>query len=147
MKLRLQLAMIVFAAIAANQVLGQEGREPTRNGFPKFSWDRVPVSAHFGIGEGLTSEQYDLIAKRFDFITLTAGPLPRASQGSAELFTAEAARAIKKTQSESESVVLLGQRQAEASIKNLQCRVPGRIHSPDEKRETDERTKSSSGST
>ncbi len=96
MKLRLQLAMIVFAAIAANQVLGQEGREPTRNGFPKFSWDRVPVSAHFGIGEGLTSEQYDLIAKRFDFITLTAGPLPRASQGSAELFTAEAARAIKK---------------------------------------------------
>ena len=88
-----QLGMIFLTVLAASCSMGQE---PARNGFPEFSWDRVPVSAHFGIGEGLTPEQYDFIADRFNFITLTAGPLPRSSKGSAELFTAEAARAIKK---------------------------------------------------
>ncbi len=63
---------------------------------PVFSWDRVPVSVHFGIGDGLEPEQYDFVAKHFNFITLTAGRFPRDSKGSAELYTAEAARAIKK---------------------------------------------------
>jgi len=34
---------------------------------------------------------------RFNFITLTADPLPRNSKGSADVHTAEAARAIKKS--------------------------------------------------
>lgn len=63
---------------------------------PVFSWDRVPVSAHFGIGDGLEPAQYDFLAEHFDFITLTAGRLSRNSESSAELQTAEAARAIKK---------------------------------------------------
>ncbi len=62
---------------------------------PVFSWDRVPVSVHFGIGEGLKPEQYDFVAKHFNFITLTAGRLPRDSKGSAETYTAQAAREIK----------------------------------------------------
>ncbi|MHC4200543.1 MAG: hypothetical protein ACYSU0_11170, partial [Planctomycetota bacterium] len=65
-------------------------------GLPVFSWDRVPVSVHFGIGGGLEPEQYDFVAKRFNFSTLTAGRFPRGGKGSAELYTAEAARAIKK---------------------------------------------------
>ena len=39
---------------------------------PVFSWDRVPVSVHFGIGEGLESEQYDFVAKHFNGNVLEA---------------------------------------------------------------------------
>ena len=93
MKVKHRLGMIFLIVITASSAMGQE---PARNGLPPFNWDRVPVSVHFGIGEGLTPEQYDFIAEHFNFITLTAGPLPRNSKGSAELYTAEAARAIKK---------------------------------------------------
>jgi hypothetical protein len=93
MKVKYRLGMFFLTVIATSNAMG---REPARNGFPEFNWDRVSVSAHFGIGEGLTPEQYDFIAKRFNFITLTAGPLPRNSKGSAEVYTSEAARAIKK---------------------------------------------------
>ncbi len=64
-------------------------------GYPEFSWDKVPVSVHFGIGEGLEPHQYDFIAKHFDFITLTAGRLPADSKSSAEIESAKAALAIK----------------------------------------------------
>ena len=87
------LGMIVLALFVPSSLAGQQ---PALDGAPPFSWDQVPVSAHFGIGEGLTPEQYDFVADHFNFVTLTAGPLPRNSEGSAELFTAEAARAIKK---------------------------------------------------
>jgi hypothetical protein len=93
MQVKHRLQMIFLTVITASSAMGQE---PARNGLPQFNWDRVPVSVHFGIGEGLTPEQYDYIAEHFNFITLTAGPLPRNSKGSAELYTAEAARAIKK---------------------------------------------------
>jgi hypothetical protein len=93
MKVKYRLGMFFLTVIATSNAMG---REPARNGFPEFNWDRVSVSAHFGIGEGLTPEQYDFIAKHFNFITLTAGPLPRNSKGSAEVYTSEAARAIKK---------------------------------------------------
>ena len=95
MKVRQLLGMILFTAISAIHAIGQEPQEPARNVFPEFSWDRVPVSVHFGISEGLEPEQYDFVAKHFNFITLTAGRLPRDSKGSAETYTAEAARAIK----------------------------------------------------
>ena len=77
MKVKHRLGMIFLTVIAASSALGQE---PARNGLPQFNWDRVPVSVHFGIGEGLTPEQYDFIAEHFNFITLTAGPLPRNSK-------------------------------------------------------------------
>ena len=60
---------------------------------PVFSWDRVPLYAHFGSGEGLQPSQYDFLANNFSFIGLTAG---RMRKGSAELHTAAAARAIKQ---------------------------------------------------
>ena len=41
--------------------------------YPKFSWDRVPVYAHFGYDPNLTPEQYDFLAKRFSFVTFAAG--------------------------------------------------------------------------
>lgn len=93
MKRPCQLGIVFFLVIIGGISLGQE---PAKKGLPHFDWDRVPVSVHFGIGEGLTPEQYDFIAEHFDFITLTAGPLPRDSKGSAELFTARAAKAIKE---------------------------------------------------
>ncbi len=43
------------------------------DGFPKFSWDRVPVYAHFGYDPNLTPEQYDFLAKRFPLVTFAAG--------------------------------------------------------------------------
>ncbi|MDG1872937.1 MAG: putative glycoside hydrolase [Mariniblastus sp.] len=90
MKFKLGLLLLIMTASSAI------GQEEGQGGLPLFSWDRVPVSVHFGIGEGLTSEEYDFIADHFNFITLTAGPLPKTSKGSAELYTARAARAIKK---------------------------------------------------
>jgi|SaaInlStandDraft_1057018.scaffolds.fasta_scaffold05492_6 hypothetical protein len=59
---------------------------------PQFSWDRVPLYAHFGIGEGLEPQQYDFLAEHFSLIGLTAG---RVRNGSAELHTAAAARELK----------------------------------------------------
>lgn len=85
--------MIFLTVMAASFAMGQE---PAGNGLPEFNWDRVPVSVHFGIGEGLAPEHYDFIAEHFNFITLTAGPLPRNSKGSAEMYTADAARAVKE---------------------------------------------------
>jgi len=83
-----------FAQIASEGV-GSGSRKPGQSpntslfgaGFPPFSWDRVPVSAHLGAGSGLTSDQYDFLAKHFDFITYT---------GSSEENTAAAARAVKQ---------------------------------------------------
>jgi hypothetical protein len=42
-------------------------------GFPKFSWDHVPVYAHFGYDPNLTPEQYDFVAKHFPLVTFAAG--------------------------------------------------------------------------
>lgn len=65
-------------------------------GAPKFSWDKVPLNAHFGISNGLTSDEYQFLAETFDFITITAGPKKGDDYTSAELYTAEAAKEIKK---------------------------------------------------
>ena len=93
MRFKYLFGTIFVSLIATVPVTGQE---PTQKGLAPFSWDRVPVSVHFGIGEGLKPDQYDFIAAHFDFVTLTAGRLSRSSEGSAELFTAEATREIKK---------------------------------------------------
>lgn len=79
MKVRQLLGMILFTSISASHAIGQERQQPAGNVFPEFNWDRVPVSVHFGIGDGLEPEQYDFLAKHFHFITLTAGRLPKSS--------------------------------------------------------------------
>ncbi|GAB6166379.1 hypothetical protein JCM19992_23790 [Thermostilla marina] len=96
MKARYVLGMILFTAISVMHAIGQQRQEPAKRALPEFKWDRVPVSAHFGIGDGLEPAQYDFVAKHFNFITLTAGRLPRDSEGSAETYTAQAALAIKE---------------------------------------------------
>ena len=60
---------------------------------PEFSWDRVPLYAHFGIGQGLKPEQYDFLAENFMLIGLTAG---RGGTDSAEEYTAAAAAELKQ---------------------------------------------------
>ena len=63
------------------------------DGYPPFSWDRVPVSAHLGIRDGLEPEQYDFLAEHFDFITFTGGKIHSET---IEPNIAAGARAIKK---------------------------------------------------
>lgn len=46
---------------------------PADDQFPKFTWDRVPVYAHFGYDPNLTPEQYDFLARHFSLVTFAAG--------------------------------------------------------------------------
>ncbi len=46
-------------------------------GKPHFSWDRVPVSAHLGLGDGLTAKQTKFIAEHYNFITFTGGRMSK----------------------------------------------------------------------
>ena len=62
-------------------------------GLPSFSWDRVPLYAHLGIGDGLEPKQYHFLADHFGVITFTGGRVTRGS--SVEPNIAAAARAIK----------------------------------------------------
>lgn len=60
----------------------------------KFSWDRVPLYAHFGVGGGLKPTEYDFLAKNFSFITLTYGK--GTLEGSAETHLTMAASELRK---------------------------------------------------
>ena len=68
-------------------------------GYPHFSWDRVPVYAHVGLGEGLNSEQYTFLADHYDFIAFTGGSMSHEYRIQKELsferIAANAARTIK----------------------------------------------------
>ncbi|MFO1436893.1 MAG: putative glycoside hydrolase [Verrucomicrobiaceae bacterium] len=44
-------------------------------GYPAFSWDRVPVYAHFGYDPALKPEQYDFLAKHFSLVSFAAGSM------------------------------------------------------------------------
>ncbi len=52
MKVIHPLGMILLTVITASHAIGQERKEPARNGFPEFNWDRVSVSAHFAHRRG-----------------------------------------------------------------------------------------------
>ena len=43
------------------------------DGLPAFSWEHVPLYAHFGYDANLRPEQYDFLAKHFSLVTLAAG--------------------------------------------------------------------------
>lgn len=42
---------------------------------PAFSWDRVPLYAHFGYDTNLTPAQFDFVAKNFPLVTFAAGSI------------------------------------------------------------------------
>jgi len=65
---------------------------PAAGGYPEFSWDRVPLYAHLGIGDGLKPEQCEFLADHFQLITFTGG----ITKSSVETNIAAAARAIKQ---------------------------------------------------
>ena len=67
MKTLLALSIVLLAAH------GTTAR--AADGYPAFSWDRVPVYAHFGYDPNLTPEQYDFLAKHFPLVTFAAGNL------------------------------------------------------------------------
>lgn len=92
----LGLAGSLSCALAAIPDAYDPAKAPRPEGAPKFSWDRVPLNAHFGVSTGLTAEEYDFLAKTFDFITITAGQPKGKAYTSAELYTADAAKEIKQ---------------------------------------------------
>ena len=47
------------------------------DGYPNFSWDRVPVYAHVGLGKGLKPNEYRFLAEHYDFIAFTGGAIDR----------------------------------------------------------------------
>jgi len=68
-------------------------------GYPHFSWARVPVYAHVGLGEGLKPEQYKFLADHYGFIAFTGGQMSREYRTNKEMtferIAASGARAIK----------------------------------------------------
>ena len=70
------------------------------DGYPVFSWNRVPVSAHVGLNKGLTPEEYKFLADHFNFITFTGGAMDSEYRIndtiSFELLVKEAASTVKK---------------------------------------------------
>lgn len=81
----LPIALVVSLSVVSSWVHAADG-------FPQFSWDRVPVYAHFGYDPDLTPEQYDFLAKRFSFVTFAAGGV----RAEAEKGIAAGASEIKK---------------------------------------------------
>jgi len=68
------LSAVVFsAARSKDDTLSAVPAAQAREGFPAFSWDRVPLYAHVGVGSGLKPKQCEWLAKHYNFIALTGG--------------------------------------------------------------------------
>ena len=68
----------------------------TADGFPPFSWEKVPVYAHLGkTADDFTPAELDFLAQHFSFITLEKGQAVR-KRGDTEAGIAEAARQLKQ---------------------------------------------------
>jgi len=63
------------------------------DGFPKFSWERVPKYAHIGIGNVISEEQIKFLADNYELITFSGGV---GVKDSVEQRIGETTRAIKK---------------------------------------------------
>lgn len=61
---------ILAALLLSSPVVARAG-----DGRPEFSWEHVPLYAHFGYDPKLKPEQYDFLAKHFTFVALAAGHL------------------------------------------------------------------------
>jgi len=70
------------------------------DGFPEFSWDRVPLYAHVGLGKGLEPADYRFLADHYDFIAFTGGVIDREYRAndaiSFEPIVTEATRTVKQ---------------------------------------------------
>jgi hypothetical protein len=83
---------LICAALLLAPVAGLHAGE----GFPNFSWDRVPVYAHVGkSADDFTPKQLGFLAKHFNFIAIEKGQAVKKRGDTAAGF-AEAARQIKQ---------------------------------------------------
>ena len=80
----LQVPLLLWALTSVQAVQGA----------PPFSWSRVPLYAHLGVGDGLRPWQYKFLADHFTLITFTGGIMKRSK--SVEPNIAAAARAVKQ---------------------------------------------------
>ena len=67
-------------------------------GYPVFSWNKVPLYGHFTIDSGYTPEEYQTLADKFSIITFTAGSIPRNK--TAEDMIKEGAEGVKEYNSD-----------------------------------------------
>jgi hypothetical protein len=66
---------IVIALLTAHRTTAHAA-----GSLPAFSWDRVPVYAHFGYDPQLTPDQYDFLARRFPLVTFAAGGVRKEAE-------------------------------------------------------------------
>lgn len=83
--------MTLLSRIAA-LLVGAPTLLTASEGFPDFNWERVPLYAHLGIGDGLRAEQIAFLADHFKLIAFTGG----TTKNSVETNIAAAAAAIKQ---------------------------------------------------
>lgn len=101
--------------------------------YPEFSWDRVPLYAHVGLGRGLKPEEYRFLAEHYDFIAFTGGELDREYRNNDaltfETIATEAARAIKQHNTRAKVLFYLAADFAKPQLKLSNARIPdnGRI--------------------
>lgn len=130
----IQIGSVLLAALGILQ-LPLHAKE----GYPPFSWDKVPLYAHFGISTGVKPEDYDFLAKHYDFIAITAGRKVGDDYTSAELYTAEAAREIKKRNPDATVLFYWATDKPKHQSKISNDRYPGDYYDATEKRGGQER--------
>ena len=93
------LSGIFTITLAALLLLSADTNASAADGYPKFSWDHIPLYAHVGLGRGLTEEEYHFLADHYDFIAFTGGSLDREYRSQNEItferIVSEAARTVK----------------------------------------------------
>lgn len=82
----------LFALLISVFFIGQS----SANALPKFSWDNVPVYAHFGATDGMSDAEVKFIAEHYDFITLEKAHGARLHNGITEPQTFLDVERIKK---------------------------------------------------
>lgn len=91
-----QLRFVAFAFL----MVSVSSELPAQESGPAFSWDRVSLYAHVGLGRGLKPEEYQFLAEHYDFIALTGGALDRdyrtGKSVSFEPIATDAAKTIKQ---------------------------------------------------
>jgi len=87
------IAIAILLLATCPRISAQESR-------PAFSWDRVPLYAHVGLGRGLKPEEYRFLAEYYDFIAFTGGLLDREYRANKnvtfETIVSDAARTVKQ---------------------------------------------------
>jgi len=117
----LTLLLILFGSIEAKE------------GHPAFSWDRVPLYAHVGLGKGLKPEEYKFLATHYGFITFTGGTMDHEYRTDDKItfehIVTEAARSVKQHNPKAKVLYYLAGDSARAHNKISNAKMPknGRI--------------------